>query len=325
MTPLERALHDRIRAEGPISLEAFMEACNHYYYSTRDPLGGRGDFTTAPEISQMFGEMVGAVLADEWKRAGSPREAIYAELGPGRGTLASDALRLLRTAGFAEEVHFVETSPVLRRAQKEAVPHASFHDGIDDLPNRPLLLVANEFLDALPIRQFVGGVERRVVLAAGGLAFERDGAISEDSPARAEAVAAIARHLVASGGAALFIDYGHRKSAPGDTLQAVRGHGFAPVLARPGEQDLTAHVDFEALARAARDAGAVVTPPATQGEWLIRLGIEARAQSLARANPERATEIEAALHRLTDSKEMGTLFKVVAVHSPDWPSPAGFQ
>lgn len=324
MTPLERALHDRIRAEGPISVEAFMQACNHFYYSTRDPLGARGDFTTAPEISQMFGEMVGAVLADVWKRAGSPGDAIYAELGPGRGTLASDALRLLRSAGFAGDVHLVETSPVLRQAQMKAVSGASFHDEIEDLPKRPLLLVANEFLDALPIRQFVGGIERRVVVAAGGLAFERDGEILEDSPVREEAVSRIARRLVESGGAALIIDYGHLKSGVGDTLQAVRGHRFAPVLDRPGEQDLTSHVDFEAVERAVRGAGAAVTRVTTQGDWLISLGIEARAQSLARANPERASEIQNALHRLTDGKEMGRLFKVVAVHSPEWPSPAGF-
>ncbi|HSQ98948.1 MAG TPA: SAM-dependent methyltransferase [Sphingomicrobium sp.] len=324
MTPLERALHDRIRAEGSISVEAFMEACNHFYYSTRDPLGVRGDFTTAPEISQMFGEMVGAVLADVWKRAGASGDAIYAELGPGRGTLASDALRLLRAAGFAGEVHLVETSPVLRQAQKKAVPDAYFHDAIEDLPKKPLLLVANEFLDALPIRQFVGGIERRIVVAAGGLAFDRDGEVVEDSPARADVVGSIARRLVENGGAALMIDYGHSKSAAGDTLQAVRSHRFAPVLVRPGEQDLTAHVDFEAVERAVRDAAAAVTPVTTQGEWLIRLGIEARAQSLSRANPERASEIQAALHRLTDGKEMGRLFKVIAVHSPQWPSPAGF-
>lgn len=324
MTPLERALHDRIRAEGSISVEAFMEACNHFYYSTRDPFGVRGDFTTAPEISQMFGEMVGAVLADVWKRAGASGDAIYAELGPGRGTLASDALRLLRAAGFAGEVHLVETSPVLRQAQKKAVPDAYFHDAIEDLPKKPLLLVANEFLDALPIRQFVGGIERRIVVAAGGLAFDRDGEVVEDSPARADVVGSIARRLVENGGAALMIDYGHSKSAAGDTLQAVRSHRFAPVLVRPGEQDLTAHVDFEAVERAVRDAAAAVTPVTTQGEWLIRLGIEARAQSLSRANPERASEIQAALHRLTDGKEMGRLFKVIAVHSPQWPSPAGF-
>ena len=323
MTPLERALRDRIQAEGPITVEAYMEACNAYYYATRDPLGASGDFTTAPEISQMFGEMVGAALADCWKRSGAPSDAIYAELGPGRGTLASDALRVMRAAGFRGEAHLVETSPVLRDKQAEAVPDAVWHDSIHDLPARPLLLVANEFLDALPVRQHVGGVERRVTIAAGGLAFDRDGDIVETSPARNEAVASIAICLAAKGGAAIFIDYGHERTSPGDTLQAVRSHGFAPVLSAPGEQDLTAHVDFEAVANAALD-GAAVTRVVTQGEWLIGLGIQARAQSLARGNPDRAHDVQAALDRLTAREQMGQLFKVIAIHSPDWPAPAGF-
>lgn len=324
MTPLERALRERIQAEGPISIEAYMEACNAYYYATRDPLGARGDFTTAPEISQMFGEMVGAALADCWKRARAPEDAIYVELGPGRGTLAADALRVLRAAGFSGEVHLVETSPVLRERQAEVVPDAKWHDGIGDLPARPLLLVANEFLDALPVRQHVGGMERRVTIAAGGLAFDRDGEIIETSPVREEAVAAIATCLGAMGGLAIFIDYGHERSGPGDTLQAVRRHGYAPVLADPGEQDLTTHVDFEALADAARHAGACVTLVVNQAEWLIRLGIEARTQSLSRANPDRAGDVQSALERLTGRQQMGELFKVIAIHSPDWPVPAGF-
>jgi SAM-dependent MidA family methyltransferase len=324
VTPLERALRERIRAEGPITVEAYMEACNAYYYATRDPLGAPGDFTTAPEISQMFGEMIGAALADCWKRAGAPADAIYAELGPGRGTLAADALRVLRSGGFAGDVHLVETSPVLRDRQAEAVPDAIWHDSVDDLPARPLLLVANEFLDALPVRQHIGAVERRVTIAAGGLAFDRDGEIVETSPARDEAVAAVSICLAARGGVALFIDYGHERSAAGDTLQAVRRHGYASVLADPGEQDLTAHVDFQSVANAACDAGAGVTPLVTQGEWLTRLGIEARAQSLARGNPDRAEDIQLALERLTDSAHMGELFKVMAIHSPEWPVPAGF-
>ena len=325
MTPLERALRDRIMDEGPISVEAYMEACNSYYYATRDPLGAAGDFTTAPEISQMFGEVVGACLADSWKRAGAPADALYAELGPGRGTLANDALRVLRSTGFAGEAHLVETSPLLRAAQKETVPDAVWHDSIAELPARPLLLVANEFLDALPVRQFVGGVERRVVAAVRGLAFDRDGEITEVSPARDEAVASVALCLAAKGGVALFIDYGHERTGAGDTLQAVSGHRFSAILDDPGEQDLTAHVDFEAVGRTASDAGAAVTEVINQGEWLIRLGIEARARALRRANPERVTEIEGALHRLTAPNEMGVLFKVVALHSPGWPRPAGFE
>lgn len=308
-----------------MTLEAYMDACNRHYYATRDPFGRGGDFTTAPEVSQMFGELVGACLADCWARAGKPRDAVYVELGPGRGTLAADALRVLRSSDLEPQVHFVETSPALSEAQRQLHPDAEWHLELATVPEtRPLLLVANEFLDALPIRQFVAGTERRVMVAAGSLAFDRDGSIVEDSPVRAEAVSEIAKQLGVRGGAALIIDYGHKRTAPGDTVQAVRSHKFAPVLANPGEQDLTAHVDFEAVAQAARDVGAAVTPIASQGEWLERLGMRARAEALARAHPERKAEIETAQRRLCDRAEMGELFKVVAIHSPDWPQPAGF-
>jgi SAM-dependent MidA family methyltransferase len=213
---------------------------------------------------------------------------------------------------------------VLREAQADAVPNAIWHESVEDLPARPLLLVANEFFDALPIRQHVAGIERRVAIAGGGLAFDRAGEIVETSPARDATLSAIATCLAAMGGVAILIDYGHAKSAPGDTLQAVRGHGYAPVLANPGEQDLTAHVDFEAVARAAQAAGASVTPLVTQGEWLNRLGIDSRAAGLAKANPERSCELASAVRRLTSRDEMGDLFKVIAIHSPDWPKPAGF-
>jgi SAM-dependent MidA family methyltransferase len=325
MTPLERALRDRIISEGPLTVEAFMDACNSYYYATRDPLGASGDFTTAPEISQMFGELVGACLADCWARVGKPTDAIYVELGPGRGSLAADALRVMRSAGLDPAVHFVETSPVLREAQAKAVAGAIWHDELSDLPGAPMLAVANEFLDALPVRQFVAGIERKVIVAAGGLAFDRDGEIVETSPARTEIVFALSKHLVANGGVALIIDYGHAKSAAGDTLQALRGHHFAPLLEKPGEQDLTAHVDFEALANAAREAGAAITTLITQRQWLERLGIAARAEALARAHPKRGAEIETARRRLCDADQMGDLFKVIAIHSPDWPVPAGFE
>ena len=325
MTPFERALRERIDAEGPITVEAYMDACNSYYYATRNPLGVQGDFTTAPEISQLFGELVGAALADCWTRAGSPAAAVFAELGPGRGTLAWDALRVLHTAGFGGATHFVETSPTLREAQRNAVAEAQWHDTADTLPPVPLLLVANEFLDALPVRQFVGDEERHVVVAGEGLAFDRAGEVAETSPARNAVSKAIAAHLVAHGGVALFIDYGHDRSAPGDTLQSVRGHKYAPVLHMPGEQDLTAHVDFEAVAAAAREAGALVTSLVTQRVWLNRLAIGTRAAALADANPERAEELASAVQRLTGRSEMGELFKVLAIHSPAWPQPAGFE
>lgn len=324
MTPLERALRERIRVEGPITVEAYMEACNTFYYATRDPLGAAGDFTTAPEISQMFGELVGACLADSWRRAGQSADAIYAELGPGRGTLAADVLRVLRKAGFAGKVHFVETSPALKVRQAAAVPGARWHANIAELPDAPMLLVANEFLDALPIRQFAAGIERRVTVAAGGLAFDRDGAITESSPARDEAVGTIAERLARAGGIALLIDYGHDRSAGGDTLQAVRAHQFAPVLLNPGEQDLTAHVDFEAVGRVATKVGAAVAGPVEQGRWLRALGIEARAKALAKAHPGRASQVAEDVARLCDDDQMGRLFKVMAIRSRDWPEPAGF-
>jgi SAM-dependent MidA family methyltransferase len=231
---------------------------------------------------------------------------------------------VLRRAGFAGDVHLVETSPVLREVQAKAVPGAAWHDTVGGLPDAPLLLVANEFFDALPIRQIVEGVERRVTVAAGGLAFDRDGHLFEDSPARDVAAAALAATLEANGGVALVIDYGHAQSDLGETLQGMRKHKYAPVLASPGEQDLTAHVDFQALAKAATAAGAAVTEVVSQGEWLERLGIGARADGLARTNPDKAEDIQIALQRLTARGQMGELFKVMALHSPDWPRPEGF-
>jgi SAM-dependent MidA family methyltransferase len=319
-------LRERIRNEGPIGVEAYMEACNAYYYGTRDPLGSGGDFTTAPEITQMFGEIVGAALTDCWARAGRPETTRYVELGPGRGTLAADALRVMRSAGLRPPVHLLETSPVLRGAQAEQVPGAHWHDAVDELPkDGPLLVAANEFFDALPIRQSVAGIERRIGVAAGGLAFDRDGEIVETSPAREAVVRALARRLTDQGGVALIIDYGHERSARGDTLQAVRKHRFAHVLEAPGEQDLTSHVDFDALATAAREEGAAVSGVIEQGPWLERLGINARAARLAGAVPERAQDIELARARLCRPDAMGSLFKVMAVRSPTWPVPAGLE
>ena len=338
MPSLAEQLRERIRAEGAITVEAWMAACNAHYYATRDPLGAAGDFTTAPEISQMFGELVGACLADCWRRAGAPADAVYAELGPGRGTLAADALRVMGKAGFAGETHLVETSPALRQAQGERLAGTSWHEQIDDLPPVPLLLAANEFLDALPIRQWVGDEERRVALDGAKLVFADDARpspppnpppsrgreIREDSPAREKAVKALGQHLARHGGVALVIDYGHAHTAPGDTLQAVRGHRFADPLADPGEQDLTAHVDFEAIAHAAKTSGALVSGPVAQGEWLERLGIGQRAQSLIASHPDKRHDVEQAVDRLCGRDQMGELFKVMAIRSANWPEPAGF-
>lgn len=325
MTPLARALAERIRTDGPLSVEAYMEACNSYYYATRDPLGTAGDFTTAPEIHQMFGEIIGAALADVWTRAGKPADAVYAELGPGRGTLATDAMRVLRRAGFEGAVHLVETSPILREAQSNLVPGAVFHDQAGTLPAVPLLLVANEFFDALPVQQLVDGRQRNVTLAAGGFAFDRDGAIVEQSPAREEMAEQLGRRLTAQGGVAIIIDYGYAGGESGDTLQAVRGHRFAYVLDSPGEQDLTAHVDFSAVAEAARRGGARASRVVSQGTWLETLGIAARAMALAAKNPKDTDSIAAARRRLCDEEEMGQLFKVVALRAPNWPELAGLE
>jgi len=324
MSSLAEELRERIRAEGPMTVEAYMAACNAHYYATRDPLGVAGDFTTAPEISQLFGELVGACLADCWLRAGSPADAIYAELGPGRGTLMADALRVLRKAGFGGEVHLVEASPLLRQRQAEKVPVAAWHDRIENLPSAPLLLAANEFFDALPIRQWIGGKERRVALTGDSPVFTADGGVQEDSPARDATVAALARHLASHGGLALIIDYGHARSAPGDTLQAVKDHRFTDPLLNPGEQDLTAHVDFEAVGRAAAGQGDEVSGPVGQGEWLKRLGIAKRADKLIASNPGNRHDIEQAVERLCAREQMGELFKVMAIRAADWPEPAGF-
>jgi SAM-dependent MidA family methyltransferase len=330
-----------IRAAGPIPVSTFMAEANAHYYGSRDPLGSAGDFTTAPEISQMFGELVGLWLADLWQRAGSPADAVYVELGPGRGTLAGDALRAMRAAGLSPDVHLVETSPALRAAQAERVPDATWHGDVASLPaDRPLLIVANEFFDALPVRQLVatkrGWHERLVAHTEAGfvpvpgplipapLEPAETGTVVETSPASLGIVRALAQRLVARGGAALIVDYGHARSGVGETLQAVSGHAYADPWQEPGSRDLTAHVDFEALARAAAAEGVRVAGPRAQGEWLEAMGIGARAAALSAAAPDRAGEIEAARTRLTAPEQMGTLFKALALVSPAWPEPEGF-
>lgn len=322
-----------------------MAESNAAYYAARDPLGAAGDFITAPEISQMFGELVGAWIADLWQRAGRPA-VHYVELGPGRGTLTADALRAMRPAGLTPPVHFVETSPVLRAAQAERVPDAAWHDDLTTLPaDAPLLVVANEFFDALPVRQLVktysGWRERMVTHGPDGFApvpgaISRDdevpghfhdapiGSILESSPATQAMVRDLSARLTKQGGAAILIDYGYADTAPGDTLQAVHAHAYADPFAMPGASDLTAHVDFSALAAVARTVGLAVHGPTPQGEWLGMLGLAQRAATLARAAPERTDEIATAHRRLTDSEEMGQLFKAMALVPPGWPEPAGF-
>jgi SAM-dependent MidA family methyltransferase len=313
-----------IHAQGSITLEAYMAACNERYYATRDPLGAAGDFITAPEISQMFGELVGVALADCWQRAGRPESAIYVELGPGRGTLAADALRAMGAVGLHPRIALVENSPALRAKQAERVPQAIWHKDLTTIDTGPVLLVANEFLDALPIRQWVGETERRVVCNESGLAKIPDGQVREDSPVQDAIIAALAERLATQGGIALIIDYGHSPSAPGDTLQAVRRHRFADPLNNPGEQDLTAHVDFERIGRVAQAQGVAVHGPIGQGQWLEKLGIAARAAVLAKASPQYSAKIESARDRLCGTEAMGDLFKVIALRNNDWPIPAGF-
>ncbi|HEY0412570.1 MAG TPA: SAM-dependent methyltransferase [Allosphingosinicella sp.] len=324
-----------------------MALANAHYYATRDPLGRDGDFTTAPEISQMFGELVGLCLADAWDRAGRPENARYVELGPGRGTLAADALRAMRAAGLEPAVELVETSPVLRRAQAERVPGARWHDDVATLPDEgPLLLVANEFFDALPARQLVAtergwcerlvGVEGEHFVPKAGprvpvealpepLRTAPSGTVAETSPASLAVVRQLARRLSGQGGVALIVDYGDARTAPGETLQAVRRHAYADPWAEPGEADLTVHVDFAALGAAAGSEGVRVLGPVAQGKWLGDLGIDTRAAALQRTAPERADEIEAARARLVAAEEMGDLFKVMALAAPGWPDPAGFE
>jgi SAM-dependent MidA family methyltransferase len=323
LLPLEERLRARIAAEGPISVRDYMADANAHYYATRDPFGAEGDFVTAPEISQMFGELIGVWLADLWQRAGKPAAARYVELGPGRGTLAEDALRAMRGAGLAPPVELVETSPVLRDAQAERVP-ARWHENISTLPESgPLLVVANEFFDALPVSQFEGDRELRVTLESGR--FVRDGAVETEVCALAlQITSAVAQRLVRQGGAALIIDYGHDRPGSGDTFQAMSGHASADPFEAPGTRDLTAHVDFHALAAAARAGGVHVFGPVGQGNWLEAMGIKLRAAALAKAVPERAAEIAADRERLTSPEQMGRLFKAMALIAPGWPEPAGF-
>jgi NADH dehydrogenase [ubiquinone] 1 alpha subcomplex assembly factor 7 len=359
VNPLEELLARRIRTQGPLTVAEFMaEALGHPeygYYATRDPLGRRGDFTTAPEISQIFGELVGLWCVDLWDRAGRPDPFILAELGPGRGTLMTDALRAARVAPqflAALRLHFVETSKVLRQAQHRALKEFApvWHDSVASLPRDPCLVIANEFLDALPIRQLVrGGVdwaERAVVLDTEDRLVFADGpehpaltllvpptlralppgSVVEIGSAAAALAAALGARLAQQPGAALFVDYGYFPSRPGPTLAALRRHQAAAVLDDPGSADLSAHVDFAVFAAAARAAGAVVYGPVTQGRFLAALGAEARLGALAAgAMPAQRALLGSGLKRLLDPAQMGNLFKVLALTSPGLPQPAGFE
>ena len=359
-TPLADILAQLIRSSGPMRLADFMALAlghpKHGYYTSRDPLGAGGDFITAPEVSQMFGELLGLWIGASWLAQGAPKPFAVVELGPGRGTLMEDALRALaRVPGFqdASSLHLVETSPVLRRAQAEKLPHAQHHDTIESLPTVPLFIIANEFFDALPVRQFelndTGWCERLVALDEKGEAahfkivlapepgFAPDdlpescraaakGSVFEFSPASLAIAEELGERIATQGGAAAVIDYGHPKSAPGDTLQAVKGHEYAHPLEAPGTADLTAHVDFEQLAGAFRRGGAATHGPVDQGRFLSNLGIDMRLKALSRnADEAQKAALASQVARLTSEEGMGTLFKVLGVTAPSEAAPEGFQ
>ena len=362
LTPLEAEIRRRIESAGSLPVWQYMELClthpEHGYYCTRGPIGAGGDFTTAPEISQMFGELIGIWAAAAWRAMGAPENVRLVELGPGRGTMMLDALRAAKVVPAfraAIVLHMVEISPVLEDLQRQAliatdVP-VSWHRTLDDLPAGPLIIVANEFIDALPVHQAVmcadGWHERVIKLGEDEelhFSIDRDPSplfddflpgeirnarIGEIFEWRADHIALeIGQRVVRSGGVALIIDYGHVRSAIGDTLQAVSRHGFVDPLADPGMADLTAHVDFRALAQAAEGMGARVHGPVTQARFLRRLGIGQRASVLKAAAPaDYASTIDAAVGRLMDEDRlgMGQLIKVLALSSPKLHSLPGFE
>ena len=331
MTQAERVIRDRIAEHGPITVGAYMRIAAAHYYAGRDPLGA--DFTTAPEISQMFGELIGLWCVVVWRAMGAPEPFALVELGPGRGTLMADALRAAKGAPEfrrAAQIHLVETSPTLRARQAErlAGEHPTWHARFADVPEQPTLVIANEFFDALPVEQYVGDELRRIGLDdADRLCFvPAEGEIRETAPVREQYAAEIAQRSAAHGGAALMVDYGPAESAPGDSLQAIMGNKPHPALADPGAADLTAHVDFAALAATAHAAGAKTYGPVAQRSFLRRLGIEPRAAKLMEAADQPTRDsLAAALDRLIAPDGMGTLFKVLALAHPALQAPPGFE
>ena len=358
-SPLAGEIRRLIGIAGPMPIAEYMQLClthpQYGYYTTREPLGERGDFITAPEISQMFGELIGLWLASVWQQLGAPQNVRLIELGPGRATMLIDALRAAKTVPdflAAIVLHLVEISPTLRKMQQHRLEPlhlpVTWHRTLEEVPPGPCLIVANEFIDALPVHQavkFPDGWHERVIAitAAGeltigvagdplpgfestlppGLWGSPDGAIFEW---RSDAVTVEIGRRARDGGAALIIDYGHARHGLGETLQAVCGHAFANPLRQPGRADLTAHVDFEALAHSAQSTGARVHGPITQRDWLRRLGIDQRAAAL-KAHARRAVEIDQALSRLTadGSRGMGELCKVIAMTDPKLKSVPGFE
>lgn len=353
-TPLARRIKSLIRLNGPLSVTDYFSLCladpKHGYYKTRQPFGRTGDFVTAPEVSQLFGEMLGVFMVHAWQRHGTPANVRLVEIGPGRGTMMADMLRVIeRIAAPLYEnmsVHLVETSPRLTETQQQTLQShgekISWHESFDDVPPGFLLIAANELFDAIPIRQFVKtaqGFRERVVsldaedelvFSAGIAGLDPDllppqperqplGAIFEYSPAREAVMTALCERLKINGGTALIIDYGHIVSGYGDTMQALRMHEFDPVLAHPGEADLTSHVDFESLMKTAGASNVHINGCLHQGDFLYGLGLRERAEALAtKATPDQTLQIAEAVNRLAGegAGKMGELFKVLAVSSP---------
>lgn len=354
-TPLEAELKAQIAQDGPISIGQYMALAlghpKHGYYMRGDPFGARGDFITSPEVSQMFGELIGVWCAAAYRFMGDPEKFALVELGPGRGTLMSDLLRAASVMpGFREgaELHMVETSPVLINQQKIKLKGAAremhWHASFDDVPEIPLIVVANELFDALPIQQIQlteGGWHERVVglengeltIGLGGKLPAPDwakdgepGAIAEIAPAREALATSIGERIARHGGSGLIIDYGHVESAVGDTLQAMSKHGYVDVLERPGQCDVTSHVDFEALAKAFGAGGVTTHGAVPQGPFLLSMGLQVRAEKLREGAMRRqAQRIDSAVERLAARETMGELFKVLAVTHPDYPTPAPFE
>jgi len=342
-----KVLRRLIRETGPIPLSQYMGESNARYYASRDPLGEQGDFITAPEITQVFGELIGVWLADLWSQMTRRKYIHYVELGPGRGTLAKDALSAAAKQGLTPQIHFVETSATLRKIQREAFPDCIHHHDISTLPDdAPLLIVANEFFDALPVQHlirstdgwygrmvgleddaftFVTGKERMDHLVPPSWVTASQGTLIETSPAAVALMAEIARRLKEQGGAALIIDYGHEELRSGSTLQALKSHQKVDVFAHPGDADLTAHVDFELLQHVAVENGADLMGLQYQGEWLIQMGIDTRMEMLIRRAPYQRDKFERQRNRLVKDSEMGRLFKVLGLCGRRWPFGAGFQ
>jgi NADH dehydrogenase [ubiquinone] 1 alpha subcomplex assembly factor 7 len=333
MTKLKQIIAAMIEAEGPMPLDRYMALCLGHpqfgYYMTRDPFGASGDFTTAPEISQVFGELIGVWLLNSWAALGSPKKFALVELGPGRGTLMADILRTVKAVPeFAKgaEVHLVETSPVLRALQRERLGNVMWHDTVASLPEMPCFIIANEFFDALPIQQFENRAGRWFQRCIGygdgklkmGLVpsppMAGDEGLHEISPVSKAVAEDLGAHLAKHGGMALIVDYGHLKTAVGDTLQAMRKHEFVSVLDAPGQADITAHVDFDALAKSFISGGADLLPMLTQGQFLKAMGLDLRTEKLAtQLAGQPAEDFIAASRRLADADQMGNLFKVMAV------------